>query len=524
MVYSQRLVAALMVWAVCGMVALALPADLKPPPRLEDSDWVADHDVADPGRYTCTEKINWVSKEKHYSNDNRKQLFETLKDDNCSDTSALLFRSISFSKRGGYQLTTRDQPACGRKFKTAVIFLSNFSINNNFSHFLHGLLRLFCALVDSGLIVWDRFARSFVKPEPYSIWFDDNLKLDPVKLKWFSALSYDGSISMGKTADSSLFHLKDVRPNECVSAERLVYGSGCVRLLPPEKWFGYGGCRAHQVTIIFVICMSVHVFYDVWPPLFEQVAPAFGYFMRSFFGASGSDDLVVYPDTASAAKVRIAFAVRDAGTLTGRRIVSNIETVQSELRKATKSRIQVENMTFEYMDVPSTVQFMSKLHVFVSVHGAGMTNIFFMSPGAAVVEIIPFPLCTCRSPDYFYGLAGYYHGMALAMGLRYYSYCVPKFDQIWFIDKQRVGYQGPHRPAGAEAPRKSELVRKHVPQLMSASSKCSWRQLHAVDTVELNVLKFSAMIKVIERDFVSSGLFRLGKDASIVTLNPHANG
>ncbi|CAM9095360.1 unnamed protein product [Ectocarpus fasciculatus] len=211
---------------------------------------------------------------------------------------------------------------------------------------------------------------------------------------------------MGKTADSSLFHLKDVRPNECVSAERLVYGSGCVRLLPPEKWFGYGGCRAHQV------------------------APAFGYFMRSFFGASGSDDLVVYPDTASAAKVRIAFAVRDAGTLTGRRIVSNIETVQSELRKATKSRIQVENMTFEYMDVPSTVQFMSKLHVFVSVHGAGMTNIFFMSPGAAVVEIIPFPLCTCRSPDYFYGLAGYYHGMALAMGLRYYSYCVPKFDQI----------------------------------------------------------------------------------------------
>jgi hypothetical protein len=248
--------------------------------------------------------------------------------------------------------------------------------------------------------------------------------------------------------------------------------------------------------------------------------------MRSFFGASGSDDLVVYPDTAAADKVRIAFAVRDSGTLTGRRIVSNLDTVQQELRKATKSRLSVENMTFEYLDVPSTVKFMSKLHIFVSVHGAGMTNVFFMSPGAAIVEIIPFPLCTCRTADYFYGLAGYYHGMALAMGLRYYVYCVPKFDQIWYIDKERVGYQGPKHAAGASSSLKggSGLVRKYVAPLMSAASKCSWKQLHAVDSMELNLLKFSAMARVIERDFVSTGLFRLGKDASIITLNPHANG
>lgn len=272
------------------------------------------------------------------------------------------------------------------------------------------------------------------------------------------------------------------------------------------------------------------IYYSFYFDIFlMQLAPAFGYHVRAFFGASGSDDLVVYPDTASAAKVRIAFAVRDSGTLTGRRIISNIITVQNELRKSTKSRLQIENMTFEYLDVPSTVKFMSKLHIFVSVHGAGMTNIFFMSPGAAVVEIIPFPLCTCRSPDYFYGLAGYYHGMALAMGLRYYSYCVPKLDQVWWVDKQRVGYAGPHR-ADRAGPQTdfmrggSLIVRKYIPQLMSASSKCSWRQLHATDSVELNSLKFAAMVKFIERDFVSTGLFRLGKDASIITLNPHANG
>ena len=63
----------------------------------------------------------------------------------------------------------------------------------------------------------------------------------------------------------------------------------------------------------------------------------------------------------------------------------------------------MENITFEHLDVPSTVRYMAMTHVLVSVHGAGMTNMMFMNPGSAVVEIIPFPLCSCRSPDYFYG-------------------------------------------------------------------------------------------------------------------------
>ena len=64
------------------------------------------------------------------------------------------------------------------------------------------------------------------------------------------------------------------------------------------------------------------------------------------------------------------------------------------------------NISFEDMDTKDVVRHMASLHVFVSVHGAGMTNTFFMQPGAAVVEILPYPLCQCRSPDYFYGIAG----------------------------------------------------------------------------------------------------------------------
>lgn len=57
-----------------------------------------------------------------------------------------------------------------------------------------------------------------------------------------------------------------------------------------------------------------------------------------------------------------------------------------------------------------------------------MTNTFFMHPNSAIVEIIPHPLCTCRSRDYFYGISGYYHGSSIAQGIRHYVYCVPAYN------------------------------------------------------------------------------------------------
>jgi hypothetical protein len=245
--------------------------------------------------------------------------------------------------------------------------------------------------------------------------------------------------------------------------------------------------------------------------------------MRSYFEASGSEDLIVYPDTATASKVRIAFAVRATGTLTGRRSISNLNEIQLDLQKATKSRISVENMTFEYMDVKKTVNFMSKLHVFVSVHGAGMTNTFFMSPGSAVVEIMPYPLCSCKSPDYFYGLAGYYHGMSLALGIRHYIYCVPRNDMTWFADGKYLSFQD-IRQINSNSGNGPVLNSKSIINHMGPNAKCSWKHLHAVDAVILNGPKFNAMVRLIERDFVSTGLFRLGEGATIVNINPHANG
>ena len=150
----------------------------------------------------------------------------------------------------------------------------------------------------------------------------------------------------------------------------------------------------------------------------------------------------------------------------------------------------------------------------MSVHGAGMTNMFFMNPGSAVVEVIPYPLCNCDSPDYFYGVggtcmwhdvtkhcmwiefvfvsysddsllcrfvsssvpfflaylnstypilvswlsfwpfSGYYHGSAVAANIRHYPYCVPPEDTIWH----------------------------EKPKNLKDGSRCSWKYLHAGDT------------------------------------------
>jgi hypothetical protein len=140
------------------------------------------------------------------------------------------------------------------------------------------------------------------------------------------------------------------------------------------------------------------------------------------------------------------------------------------------------------------MRYMAGVHIFVSVHGAGMTNMFFMNPGSAVVEIIPYPLCNCRSPDYFYGTGGYYHGSAVAQGIKHYHYCVPPEDMKWH-----------QKPADA------------IP-----GGKCSWKHLHAVESVHIDPTRFGSLMRNVERDLVIDGTIVLTKP--IINVGAHANG
>ena len=125
-----------------------------------------------------------------------------------------------------------------------------------------------------------------------------------------------------------------------------------------------------------------------------------------------------------------------------------------------------------------------------------------MNPGSAVVEIIPYPLCNCRSPDYFYGQGGYYHGSAVAQGIKHYPYCIHKNDVVWH-----------HKPLDLTTTSNSNN---------NVVKKCSWKYLHAVQSVYIDPSRFVSVMRNVERDLVVAGTILLTRP--IINTGPHANG
>lgn len=207
--------------------------------------------LVDNGNYTRDEIKYWFGTEKHYSSTKKEHLFKILdKHTNCSQLSMPLFLSdiVYSNSKGNGILQSEKYQLCKSVDAMVVIFLSNYSINNNYSHFLHALLRLFCSLIDSGLVIWNQKTNTFRTDIPYTIWLDQYFKLTDNKKLWVESLGYDGHTK----TNTKLRKLgSEVSQGECRKAKKLVYGSGCVRLLPPEKWYGFPGCRAFEILPAF---------------------------------------------------------------------------------------------------------------------------------------------------------------------------------------------------------------------------------------------------------------------------------
>ena len=54
------------------------------------------------------------------------------------------------------------------------------------------------------------------------------------------------------------------------------------------------------------------------------------------------------------------------------------------------------------------------------------------------------------------------------------------------------------------------------------SAKCSWRFLHAVQSVTLDAMRFAALLRAAERELLAMGTYTLTEH--VVSLNPNANG
>jgi len=419
-------------------------------------------EVAVHGNFTCDELTRWVGTEKHYSNQYKNNVFDMLKGKDCRSRPHLFFRNIQYGCSKGMPVFAEQPKQITPADASAVLLLSNFSINNNYSHFLHALLRLFCALLDARWIEPDG-SGGFVRRREFVVWVDEWFKLTDEKRVWIGSLG--GSSIRKLTAPGS-----SPSGTACPAATEMIYGSGCVQLLPPEKWFGYPGCRANVVL------------------------PAFSTFFRQVHKAQGPHDFRL---TAGMDHdlLRVQFAVRDASIKTGARAISNLQDLQYQLIKSARIPVSLHNVTYEHLDVASTVRIMASTHIFVSMHGAGMTNMFFMNSNSAVIEIIPFPLCSCKSPDYFYGSGSYYHGSAMAQKILHYTYCVPKHHVVWH---------------------------KKPPSIDDPQVKCSWRHLHSVESVFVDPDLFVSLVHKAERDLIAVGTVMLGRP--IINMNSHANG
>ena len=326
--------------------------------------------LAETRNHTCDELKRWITSEKHYSNDIKNGLFILLVDRDCRGQPYIDFKEISYERasRGTsngifhYAIKLR----CSVHDDRAVLFLSNYSINHNYSHFLHALLRLFCALIDSKWIVWDHEKQSFIQAKSFTLWIDPSLRVDQRKMEWINFLSP----TVRLLSNMSLL---------CVSASQLLYGSGCARLLPPEKWFGYPGCRASEILPAFgeyirqksdSVKISDFIFID---EDFERninnqkkhksAASIDG---KSFFI---NKNKINSQKNSSNKSIQISFSVRTVGSETGQRKISNLGMIQSFLRRTIRLPHNIHNISFENMSAKETINSISKTHIFVSVHG-----------------------------------------------------------------------------------------------------------------------------------------------------------
>ena len=375
------------------------------------------------GNYSCDEITRWLGLEKHYSNQNKEVLFNILKKHNLEyrkennvdycisyKEPVVYLKGVSYSNVDGLQsaqLTTRHYQ---KKYKNSVIFLSNYSINNNYSHFLHGLLRLFCALLDAQWIVYNEINQLFEFKVHYQVLLDPLVKMNPTKLKWLSAF-------VAKPTD--IIHLKVTND---VYIEHLLYGNGCFKLLPPEKWFGYPGCRATTILPTFNAYMknifdtdTTKQYYikdrvnNMYLTLMENTNSNTNTNSDNDNQLSNIDSKFNYPllgrkmpmlkiqkeyikkisitnkntniHTTPVIPI-IAFAIRQNSDTpqTGMRSINKLVELQNSLAASLRIPSILTNITFEQYDVPTTIDIMSSIHVFISVHGAGMTNMFFMNP------------------------------------------------------------------------------------------------------------------------------------------------
>ncbi|KAF3325320.1 protein O-linked-mannose beta-1,4-N-acetylglucosaminyltransferase 2-like protein [Carex littledalei] len=94
---------------------------------------------------------------------------------------------------------------------------------------------------------------------------------------------------------------------------------------------------------------------------------------------------------------------------------------------------RVEVVTPKAMSqLQSFAELVNRCHVLLGVHGAGLTNMIFLRPGAVLVQVVPWGLDWVSS--------AYYHLPAEGMGLKYVEYKV-NVEESTLLEKYPIDHQ-----------------------------------------------------------------------------------
>lgn len=277
----------------------------------------------------------------------------------------------------------------------ALLWLMSERVTANYGHFINGLINSFAAARDAG------FIREPADGSPAGWLFDPSAAV---------VLNPQGSATLAKRFEeiaSLLF--KSIKRLERPTRLAPKSSARCTRL--PVTVYGAGAAGMGNIWDYFADA-GVRVRGRGRPMLpprrwrVREVVPAFQRYVRALLNVPASlpRPAPLGPD-GRVRKLLLIEQRRIDGEKKGKaeRHIRNLdELVQLGAELAAQSSafaIEVRAVEFGALPFSDAVRLLSEAAALVGVEGSGLTNVLFLRPGAALVNIKPFPQCDSDAYD-----------------------------------------------------------------------------------------------------------------------------
>ncbi|KAG8458236.1 hypothetical protein KFE25_001528 [Diacronema lutheri] len=277
----------------------------------------------------------------------------------------------------------------------ALLWLMSERVTANYGHFINGLLNSFAAARDAGFIR---------EPAAGSA---HGWRIDPAATFVLNPL---GSLMLARRFDeiaTLVFgplarmqrptRLASKRTARCTRLPTTVYGAGAAGMGNIWDYFADAGVRVRTRA-------QPHFAARRWRA--REVVPAFQRYVRAQLGVP---TLVPRPPPLLAdGRVRKLILVEqrridgEKRGLAERHIVNLNELLRLGAELGAQSRafaIEARPVEFGALPFKDTVRLLADADAIVGVEGSGLTNVLFLRPGSALVNIKPFPQCDSDAYD-----------------------------------------------------------------------------------------------------------------------------